>query len=82
MPTKSISCDLHDYLEIACMYHYQVKLQLKDNQSLEGKAVDVITIDKCEYLVIDADQRREIELTQLVKLQVLTPGAKFKEVRF
>jgi Rho-binding antiterminator len=84
MSQCSISCDLHDYLEIACMYGYRVKLTLKDHQILEGKAVDTLaTAEKCEYLVInDGSEQRRIELNQLAKMQVLTPNANFKEIFF
>jgi len=83
MSNCSIACDLHDYIEIACMYHYQVKLTLKDQTSIEGKAIDIlIGSDKREYLVIDTGQKQQIELNQLKKLQVLTPKAQFSEVSF
>lgn len=80
----SISCELHDYIEIACMYGYQVKLILKDYQIIEGKALDVLTTtEKREYLVIhNGHEQQQIELTQLDKMQVLTANAKFKEVCF
>lgn len=35
-----ISCDLHDYIEIACMFRYPVRVTLKQGQVLEGVAVD------------------------------------------
>lgn len=75
-----ISCDLHDYLEIACLYGYRVRLTLKDRKTLEGKAIDTITTaEKREYLII-GDQW--IELNRIKKLQVLTANAKFSEVVF
>ena len=78
-----ISCTLHDYLEIACLYGYQIRLTLKDNQTIEGKAIDTLTTaEKREYLLIDNGQKLQIELTELKKLQVLTPHAQFKEVVF
>lgn len=78
-----IACDLHDYIEIACMYGYQVKLTLKDQTTIEGKAIDTLsTPEKQEYLVIDDGQKQRIELSQLKKLQVLTPKAQFTEVVF
>lgn len=80
--TKHIACDLHDYLEIACMYHYRVRLNLTNGEVLEGKAVDIETKDKREYLIVDADQRHEIDVTRLAKLKVLTRHAKFGEVTF
>lgn len=83
MTQCSMSCDLHDYLEIACMYRYSVKLTLRDHQTLEGTTLDTMTgADKREYLVIDTGEKQQIELGQLKKLQVLTPNAQFTEVVF
>lgn len=84
MSQCSISCELHDYLEIACMYNYRVKLTLKDQQIIEGKALDILTTsEKHEYLVIDNGQgQQQVELNQLAKMRVLTPNAKFKEISF
>lgn len=80
MAQCTVSCELHDYLEIACIYGYQVRLTLKDRQTLEGKAIDTMTsAEKREYLIVD-DSR--IELNRIEKLQVLTPHAKFEEVVF
>ncbi len=83
MTQDAISCELHDFIEVACMYGYQLKLFLKNNQIIEGKAVDIVNSpEKQECLIIDNDSRQHIELTQLVKMQVLTPNAKFSEVIF
>jgi len=80
---QRISCNLHDYIEIACMYGYRVKLTLRNQQVLEGTAIDTMTSeDKREYLVIDSGQTQHIELNQLRKLNVLTPNAQFTEVTF
>lgn len=78
-----ISCELHDYLEIACMYGYRVQLTLNNHQTVTGKALDILTsAEKREYLLIDNGQKQKIELNRLVKMQVLTPDAKFTEVIF
>ncbi len=84
MSQCTISCELHNYLEIACLYGYRVKLTLKDQQIIEGKALDVLTTaEKREYLIIDNGQeQRQIESNQLRKMQVLTANALFKEVVF
>ncbi|WP_024298474.1 Rho-binding antiterminator [Methylomicrobium lacus] len=80
---NAISCELHDYIEIACMYGYRVKLEFKDGQSLEGKLVDVMTTaEKREFLVIDNGQKQQVELNQLARMTTLTPNASFKEVAF
>ncbi|MCQ8179706.1 Rho-binding antiterminator [Methylomonas sp. SURF-1] len=78
--TQPIACNLHDYLEIACIYGYRVKLTLTDGSVVAGKAVDTVTTaDKREYLQLDTER---VETNRLAKLEVLTPGAKFKEVLF
>lgn len=83
MTQDAISCELHDFVEVACMYGYQLKLILKNNQIIEGKAIDIVNSpERREYLVIDNDSRQQIELTQLARMQVLTPHAKFNEVVF
>jgi len=83
MTQDIISCELHDFVEVACMYGYQVRLTLKNNQIVEGKAVDIVTSsEKRECLVIDNDTRQHIDLTELAKMQVLDPNAKFNEVKF
>ncbi len=79
----SISCELHDYVEVACMYGYQLKLILKNDQILEGKAIDITsTTAKGECLIIEHDTQQSVALTQLAKLLVMTPNARFKEVIF
>lgn len=83
MTQDRISCELHDFVEVACMYSYRLKLILKNNQIIEGKAVDIVNSpEKRECLVIDSDSRQHIELTQLAKMEVLTPNAKFSAVVF
>ena len=83
MDKNVISCELHDFVEVACMYGYQVKLILKNEKTLEGKAVDIVqSADKRECLVLDNGSKQYIDLTELSKMQVLTPNAKFSEVVF
>ena len=83
MTQDAISCELHDFVEVACMYGYRLRLILKNDQVIEGKAIDVVNSpEKRECLVIEGDSMQHIELTQLIRMQVLTPNAKFSEVDF
>ncbi|MDE2389022.1 MAG: Rho-binding antiterminator [Betaproteobacteria bacterium] len=83
MTQDAISCDLHDFVEVACMYGYQLRLILKNNQIIEGKAIDIVNSpEQQECLVIDSNSRQKIELTRLAKMEVLTPNAKFSEIIF
>lgn len=82
MNTCILACELHDYIEIVCLYGYQIRVTLKNNDSIEGKALDIITADQREYLLLGSDCQQRIDLTQLAKLQVLTANAKFTEISF
>lgn len=78
-----IRCDQHDYLEIACLYSYRLRLTMQDGQVFEGQAKDIASVDRREYLIIDHDgQRLEIEVERLKSLSVLTPAARFSEIIF
>lgn len=80
---RTISCALHDYIEVSCLYGYQVKLLLHDKQTITGKAVDIISsAEKREYLLLESLPPIKIELTEIKQLQVLMPGAKFQTVSF
>lgn len=84
MAHSLISCDLHDYIEVACMYSYQVRLILKDQSTVEGKAKDILTdAEKREFLLLETESgSQQVELISLDRLQVLTPSARFSEVVF
>ena len=83
MSQDTISCELHDYVEVVCMYGYQLKLTLKDGRIVEGKAVDIMNSpEKREYLMIDNGTRQQVDLTELAKMEVLTPNARFNQVTF
>jgi Rho-binding antiterminator len=79
----TMPCELHDYLEIACLYGYRVKLTLKDRKTIEGLAINMITTDeRREFLLIENKGIHEIDLNQLSQMKVLTPNAKFSDVTF
>lgn len=85
--TKSvISCDLHDYLEIACMFAIPISLTLSD-ASIFRCTPKTTFIDKAlgECLkVIDADQDKEVvvEVSKLVEMKALVENHHFTTVRF
>lgn len=87
MSSKILSCDLHDYLEIACMFHYQVEVLTIENEVITGIAKDVKTLpDKKEVLILQSEHPQtaliEIRVTSMKHLKVLTPGARFEQVSF
>ncbi|MDM3274831.1 Rho-binding antiterminator [Citrobacter sp. Ce119] len=79
-----IDCDLHDYLEIACMYHYLLRIELTDSTCFDAKALTTCTTaDKEEFLLVELhENEQKIRLDCLSSITALTPGASFSTVRF
>jgi Rho-binding antiterminator len=79
-----ISCQLHDYIEIACVYRLKVKATLADDSSQQGTAVDTrTTADKKEYLVLETETgSQQVELEQLKTLKAIESTPHFDEVTF
>ena len=79
-----ISCAVHDYVEIACMYHFTVKLVLKNGQTVEGKAVQTV-INECkeECVVLDTETgNKEIVLEQIISMGAVTKNPHFEKIDF
>ena len=91
-----MKCDLHDYVEIACLYNYKLELTLKDGTLLNAIAIDTKTSNKQEFILLKNAQMMggnrvwvtqekrstEIPLDSLVKIKVLSPNAKFDDITF
>ncbi len=76
---QPLHCDLHDYLEIACMHGYRLRLELIDGSSFEARALTTRTAaSKEEFLRLD--DQRELRLDQLLAITPLDPGAHFGRV--
>jgi len=41
-----MKCDDYDYIEIACMHHYPLRLKLRQNLEVEGIALDTHIDDR------------------------------------
>jgi Rho-binding antiterminator len=79
-----ISCQLHDYIEIACLYHYRVRLTLQDGSRLSGRAVDTgIGENKAEFLKVETDAGVvAINQNDLRLMQALDDNPHFSRVEF
>lgn len=86
--SKILSCDLHDYLEIACLYRYKVKLLSNAGESYVGVPQTTLikagSSNKQEVLIFCCENGEEVELELLTlrEMHVLTPQAKFSSVKF
>ena len=79
---QPLKCDLHDYLEIACLRGYRLDIELIDGGRLVAKALTTRTSsEKEEFLCLDtADGQREIRLDQLLAVTPLDDDAQFGRV--
>ncbi len=62
-----IECDLHDVLEIACLHHALLQVELRDGSRFVARARTTLsTAEKEEFLLLDApDGGRRVRLDQL-----------------
>lgn len=79
---QPLNCDLHDYLEIACLRGYRLDIELIDGGRLVAKALTTRTsTDKEEFLCLEAvDGPLEIRLDQLLAITPLEANAQFARV--
>lgn len=79
-----ISCHEYDYIEIACMYRYEVKICLMDNTEITGIALDTTRNEKkqeCLKLSIK-EETKLIVLDHVASLTALTKNLHFETVNF
>ncbi|BBP81860.1 hypothetical protein PHLH8_15020 [Pseudomonas sp. Pc102] len=76
---QPLHCDLHDYLEIACLRSYRLRVELLDGEPFEARAQTTrTTTSKEEFLRFD--DLREIRLDRLLAITPLDPDAPFGRV--
>lgn len=81
-PYQPLDCDLHDFLEIACLHGYRLQVELLEGQGFVARALDTRTApSKEEFLVLQGDTgRKEIRLDRLLAITPLDAGASFGRI--
>lgn len=79
---QPLDCDLHDYLEIACMHRYDLRIELLGGASFVAKALTTYTTaSKEEFIVLQDDAGRyEVRLDRLMAITALDANADFGRV--
>ena len=82
-PYIPIGCGDYEYIELACMDHYEVDV-IKHDGTVRGLAVATETDDNGEYLIIqlDKDQRESIRVDQIKQIIVRSEPRRFDERTF
>ena len=77
-----ISCQQYDYIEIACMYRYPVKLTMKSGTVIEAKALDTARNDnreECIKVLMDGNEKL-IVLDDIAMIEVTQSNPHFQTV--
>jgi Rho-binding antiterminator len=78
---EPIACELHDYIEIACLYRYRLLIEPTDGDSFEATAVTTRNTNGEEFLVLaQSEGPAEVRLDRLRAITALDAGAKFSRV--
>ncbi|HWV10970.1 Rho-binding antiterminator [Pseudomonas sp. GD03944] len=79
---QPLACALYDYLEVACLHHYRLHIELVDGGTLDAEALTTETrASKEEFLVVRSDQgEQHLRMDQMIAVTPLTPGARFGRV--
>lgn len=79
---KMIPCEHYDYLELACLRGYRLKIELIDGTECQGQAITTQTrADKTEWLIIQEQQTKQsLRLDQIAAITPLEPNADFGRV--
>ncbi|MBO1536838.1 Rho-binding antiterminator [Pseudomonas sp. OA65] len=79
---KPLHCDMHDYLEIACLCGYTLDIELTEGQRVTARAITTRTAStREEFLEVEtAEGRREIRLDRLLAITPLDKNARFGRV--
>ncbi len=77
-----IDCSLHDYIEVACLKNYLLRLELSDDSVLQAVAKSTETReDKTEWLILmDGEVRHTIRLDKISAFTPLTENADFGRI--
>ena len=80
-----IACDQHDFIEIACLYHLEVVLQLKTGGKITGIAQDTVLNDEreeCIALLINNKTVYSVMLSSISTMRAMTKNPHFQCVIF
>ena len=77
-----IQCQLYDYIEIACMRHYQLDIELTSRETITGKAITTKIKDRQEFIVIETEnnKKQEIRLDLVKSIKPQDENAEFGRV--
>ena len=81
---RPIDCELHDHLEVACLYRYRMRVTLISGEIVRGRAATTVTQpDKTEMLVLHTQEgKQRIAMHDILSIEIETKGAMFQNLAF
>lgn len=79
-----ISCQQYDYIEIACMYHFELELTLSSKEVIRAVAVDTLRNDKrqeCLKVALGTEHQL-VPLNDLMAIKALKSNPHFSVIEF
>ncbi len=79
-----ISCQQYDYIEIACMYHFDVIISLTNGEEVIATAIDTqrnALNNECIKLQ-QSQQTILVELNQIISIEALKANPHFDKIIF
>jgi Rho-binding antiterminator len=79
-----ISCEHHDYIEIACTYKYPIRLTMVCGEVLECTALDTsLNEDRAECIKVDVSGvSRLVVLDDILEMEARVKNPHFNSVKF
>ncbi|MFC3120259.1 Rho-binding antiterminator [Agaribacter flavus] len=80
----AIKCEHYDYIEIACMFRFPLKICLKNGETIEGLASGIEkNTSKQECLRLENDSSSDIVvMDNISSIKVMVENPHFDEVEF
>ncbi len=84
MNKQIIDCACHDFIEIACLYGYEIELELHSGEIQRGKAITTQTSkDKKEFLIIQTPTTNlPVELIEIKSMTAQQQNPYFSCINF
>lgn len=82
-PYQAIDCGLHDYLELACLRRYRLRIEWRDGEPLEARAlITETTASREEYLLVEGPdgEPHRLRLDRLLTITPLDADAEFGRI--
>lgn len=81
---KILPCHIHDYVEISCLYGFEIELAFNNRETIQGKAMTTeVTPDKSELLLLLVEGMTvKVELTDILTMTAINKNPHFDVIEF